>query len=376
MRHRGDTFMARWQVHFNHQIDTDDRELLSLLVQVEAYRLSIMKIPMPPAVQRELDSLNMIRQIKGTTGLEGNALTEAEIKKVIESGKAGREAEKEAANAHKVQLFIRQYHEQHGSSSLYISEDFIKKLHYINTEGLSNYHNVPGQYRQVNVHAGDYTPPDYTEIPALMKKFVEFINSGDVVHRLAPLIRAIIAHFYLITIHPFGDGNGRTSRALEAFILYSGGYNVRGFYSLANYHYRHRDQYILQLNKARFVDQGNLNDFVKYCIRAFLEELQSVQETILGYVKEIMFKNYLLEQLGRKAINNRMFSVVQFLLNGGELYVDEYRHKKHPFIAHLYESVTAKTAQRDLKRLLNAQLIVESDKKLRANVDFMNMYRV
>ena len=366
--------MPRWDIHFNDQIDTDDRELISLFAEIESYKLSIMKIPLPPRKQQEFNQINMIRQIKGTTGIEGNNLTEDQIRKVIESGQAKLDAEVEAENAHKVQLFIRETVRQMGTDAAYITEDLIKKLHELNTTGIQSMRMIPGRYRQDNVSAGDYTAPDYTDVPRLMREFIEFINSPRVMRGLKPLIRAIIAHFYLITIHPFSDGNGRTSRALEAYILYSSGYNVRGFYSLANYHYRHRDEYIEQLNKARFVDNGNLTPFVKYCMRAFLHELQGVQQSILEYIKLLAFKDFVLEAAKFGEINMRQLNVMQYLLDGGVLYSEEYRNKKSPLIEHLYSNVTTKTAQRDLKKLFELGLVIERDKKLYPHVSMMDRF--
>lgn len=366
--------MPKWNIHFNDQIDTDDRELISLFAEIESYRLSIMKIPLPPARQKEFNQLNMIRQIKGTTGIEGNNLTEEQIRKIIESGQAKEDAEIEAENAHKVELFIREVVKQRGVDAPYLTEDLIRKLHELNTTGLKTMRVMPGRYRNENVTAGDYTAPDYQEVSQLMSQFLDYINSPYVLKGLKPLIRAIIAHFYLITIHPFGDGNGRTSRALEAYILYSSGYNVRGFYSLANYHYRHRDDYIEQLNKARFVDNGNLTSFVKYCLRAFLHELKGVQQSILEYIKLIAFKDFVLEAAKVGEINMRQLNVMQFLLDGGILYSEEYRNKKAAWITHLYNNVTAKTAQRDLKKLIELGLVYERDKRLYPNISIMDLF--
>lgn len=269
-------------------------------------------------------------------------------------------------------MFIRQYVREHGTNSSHITDGLIRHLHELNTNNIRSMNLVPGRYRQENVTAGDYSAPDAHEVPRLMKEFIDFLNHPHTIHALTPLIRSIIAHFYLITIHPFSDGNGRTSRALEAFILYSSGYNVRGFYSLANYHYRHRDEYIEQLNNARFKDNGNLTNFVKYCMRAFLHELQEVQQSILEYIKLITFKDFVLEATKVGEINMRQMNVMQFLLDGGKLYSEEYKNKKAPLIEHLYSNVTSKTAQRDLKYLLSEELIIERDKKLLPNISLMD----
>ena len=83
------------------------------------------------------------------------------------------------------------------------------------------------------------------------------------------LIRALLAHFFLVTVHPFGDGNGRVSRVVEAAILYEGGYNVHGFYGLSNYFYRNGDEYKRRLQECRRV-------------RPFVREIRRLAE--LGFI--------------------------------------------------------------------------------------------
>ena len=96
-----------------------------------------------------------------------------------------------------------------------------------------------------------------------MEQFIEWFNTGP--PALWPAsIRAIVAHFYVVSIHPFGNGNGRTARAVESFVLYSGGINVRGFYSLANHYYRNRDRYIDLLDSTRFDGAHDLTPFVLF----------------------------------------------------------------------------------------------------------------
>ena len=106
-----------------------------------------------------------------------------------------------------------------------------------------------------------------------MDDFVAFINSGRLRHE-HPVIRALLAHFFLVTIHPFGDGNGRVSRLVEAAILYQGGYNVPGFYGLSNYFYRNRDEYIRSLQECRRTQPFDVTSFVSFGLVGFAAELR------------------------------------------------------------------------------------------------------
>ena len=70
-------------------------------------------------------------------------------------------------------------------------------------------HALPGRYRTFNVAIGYHTPPEHTRVPGLMD---ELFSSTR--HHFPRLTRSIWTHVQFETIHPFGDGNGRTGRAM------------------------------------------------------------------------------------------------------------------------------------------------------------------
>ena len=88
-----------------------------------------------------------------------------------------------------------------------------------------------------------------------------------------------------MSIHPFGDGNGRVARALESFVLYRAGVNAFGFYSLANFYYRNRMAYINKLVEVRFRANGDLTAFALFALEGLVSELESVHHDIIQMVK-------------------------------------------------------------------------------------------
>ena len=66
--------------------------------------------------------------------------------------------------------------------------------------------------RRTQVYVGDYIPPHPSHIELLMLKFVEWLNLPENRDNLHPIRFAALAHYKLVYIHPFVDGNGRTSR--------------------------------------------------------------------------------------------------------------------------------------------------------------------
>ena len=397
--------MPRWDVKFDPRIEID-RDLQEILVKIEAFKLSTSKIPLPPSLRKKLNTLNIVRQIRGTTGIEGNTLEEDNIEKLIiernklkeginegsmeeireaeEAAKPERtQEEQEVINAHNVLNFIRDIVNRNPEGI--VTEDLVKKLHYLNTEQCHYPGNVPGQYRQGPVHAGEYLAPEHAQVPRLMDEFIRFINSRMAFERYSPIIRAVMAHFYVVSIHPFCDGNGRVSRALEAYILYQGGYNVSSFYSLANFYYKNRPGYIDQLMAARFKYDGNLNAFVKFSLDGYLQEIEQVQNEILRFIKLLTFRDLLKEYLAMRDINSRQLALLEYLTSLGQpkvtmlfdlptMGVVEYKRATHPMIKALYEKLTTKTLLRDLKGLEELELIKVVEGYIAANIDVMDQF--
>jgi len=374
--------MPKWDVHFDCRLDTEDHEIVSTVARVRALADMIRGIPLPPAVQRHIDSLNILRAVRGTTGIEGTELSETEVEHIISAPagehvlpQARQRAEQEARNANKVMIFVADTLQR--DSNYPVTEDLIRLIHRLTTQDIEYPQNEPGVYRNHPVHAGTYVPPRTgDEVRRLMVQFVEWLRYGPPQGWAAP-IRAIAAHFYLVSIHPFGDGNGRTARGLESFLLYRGGINARGFYSLANYYYQNRIEYEAMLDEVRFRTNGDITPFIKFALRGLVAEQEAVYQEILAQVIVITFRDFAREtlitdgKLGTKP-GERMF---HFLLQlaGNSVSVTQLRKGGHP-LSELYHGVTAKTISRDLNYLQSKELITIDKGTIRANIEVMGRF--
>jgi hypothetical protein len=112
-------------------------------------------------------------------------------------------------------------------------------------------------------------------LPELMARYVAFVD-GPELRSLPPVIQALLAHFFLDTIHPFIDGNGRTARLVAAAILSRHGYNLHGTYALIGYFYRHEIQYYTMLHRIWRRCPFAVTPFVAFGIGGFVLELKSV----------------------------------------------------------------------------------------------------
>lgn len=80
-----------------------------------------------------------------------------------------------------------------------------------------------GEFRRTQVYVGGHIPPGPNDLHILMQRFVQWLNSEQAVS-MHPVRYAALAHYKLVHIHPFTDGNGRTSRLLMNTILMRSGY--------------------------------------------------------------------------------------------------------------------------------------------------------
>jgi len=375
--------MPPWNVTFDLHLDLRNEELLALVAKAHVLAKVIREIPIPPGLQERIDRLNILRAVRSTTGIEGTELTDTEVERILAQPKRrvlpeGRKREElEVRNAERVMEFVA--HVVLNRPDLPLTEKLICEIHRLTTEGIDYPGNEPGVYRNHPVHAGTYVPPRTgEEVQRLMREFVKWFVEGEP-QAWDPAIRAIAAHFYVISIHPFGEGNGRASRAVESFFLYQGGLNARGFYSLANYYYRRRPEYVAHLDHVRFESGGKLTPFVLFALRGLVEELEGIHTEVLQQVRVIAFRDYAREQLleARKLRTKTGERMLRLLLGlvveGGPVSLTAIRRGQHRLAA-LYARVTPKTLSRDLNLLGKADLIRVQDDVISANLDLMDRY--
>ena len=193
---------------FEFQLDVSG--LFQNLVSIEAYREASLNLAFPQEWQAQLDKLNRVRAVHGTTAIEGNPLSEAEVARQIELP----DLEKNWSTATKEQLQIRNAE----AAQSWVRKRFLPdhpplgledvlKLHKMVTRESDTTNNVPGKLRNFSVTVGTedlggiHRGAPYESLSSLMADYIDFINS----RRLAenhPVVRALLAHFFLVTIHP------------------------------------------------------------------------------------------------------------------------------------------------------------------------------
>ena len=274
--------------------------------------------------------------------------------------------EQEADNSREVYRFIRRVVDdpQYDGTTFQYTEALIKQIHHCFTRDINYLSNVPGAYR------GDFVPTfghprkqglcrTTSDVQEAMAGLVEWLNKEPkgILDRFA-IVKAIMAHYYLSEIHPFGDGNGRTARALEAFVLYVNGTNRYCFWSLANFWAMHVDQYLAHLDSVRAT--CNPWEFLVWGMHGYLEEITGIKRKVLKKVKALMFLDYVryVRESKREQdikITDRIVHVLKLLVSRESIPLAAFLGS--PEVSALYNRVAASTRSRDFKKMRDALLI-------------------
>ncbi|MDE0044846.1 MAG: Fic family protein [bacterium] len=366
---------------FTYRLDMTG--LFQDLVSIEAYKLSAQNLVLPPDWREQLDQLNRVRAVHGTTAFEGNQLTEAEVSRQIaiieQSSDAGQPSatrdQQQVRNAGLAQQWVQKRFTP-GSSPL--SAGDVLSMHAMMTTSSDEVHNVPGKFRDFPVVVGSpdlggvHRGAPHERIHRLIDEYIAFMNSRET-NGLHPVIRGLLAHYFLVNIQPFGDGNGRVSRLVEAGILFQGGYNIFGFYGLSNYFYKHEAEYKTTLQTCRRTRPFDVTEFITFGVRGFLEELEGINSFVKTRLNRVIYRAMLGRafntRLGerRRVLNQREYNLLDYLIAETEPVDPFSEHPSRmvglsellasPYIREAYKGVTRRTFQRELMRLADMNFI-------------------
>ncbi len=351
---------------FEYRLGLDSRRLQNLLVQIERYREVAANLPLSANWKNRLDRLNRIRAVRGTTALEGNRLSEEQVAKAMEEEIGAQSAEVERRQAYNAGVAHEWVKSKVSPGRTLIATRYILYMHSLLTTGSDEENNTPGRIRTHEVTVGGHRGAPHGEVRGLMDAFVAFINSPQLKYE-HPVVRALLAHFFLVTIHPFGDGNGRVSRLVEAAVLYEGGYNVHGFYGLSNFFCRQGEQYMTLLQRCRRRFPFDARPFVELGLVGAASELRDINSFIMTKLNRLVYQDMMTRALNtrigkrRRILNRREFSLLNFLLKETEpedpfsvepsRLVPLAKVEFSPFVREVYRPVTRRTFVRELTRL-------------------------
>lgn len=232
--------------------------------------------PLSPSITARIREQLVLDWTYNSNGIEGNTLSLRETTMVIQDGLTiGRKSMQEHLEAinHKEAIHFV-YDLAQGKDD--ISERNIREIHSLVLKDIDPHY--AGRYRDIQVRIGgsDHVPPPPLELDHLMEDFeVQFLTPQDT----HPIEQAALAHFKLVDIHPFVDGNGRTARLLMNLLLVKAGY----FPAI-----------ILKNDRLKYyrciglAHKGKPEDFIIFVARALERTLYLYLEAIPGAVSTFL----------------------------------------------------------------------------------------
>ncbi len=242
-----------------------------ILLEIDALKAQL------DVLRKDLDNTTItealrIEFIYESNRIEGNTLTLRETQLVINegitiSGKSMRE-HLEAINHKEAILFVEDIVQQRTELSEYV----LKQIHALVLHSIDR--DNAGQYRKVPVMiAGSkHLPPQPYLLQTLMEDYFIFYNNHK--DKLHTVVLAAEMHERLVTIHPFIDGNGRTSRLMMNLILLQKGYPlaiIAGDYESRMAYYDALEKVQEEPDKASFI--GLIAEIIKEGLKRYIRIL-------------------------------------------------------------------------------------------------------
>ena len=204
----------------------------------------------------------------------------------------------------------------------------------------------PGRYRSKDAFVGRYECPDPDVVPDLMGELiVQLNNAADTTH---PMVRAAMAHLNLLMIHPFKDGNGRMSRALQTLVLGREGTLDPAFSSIEEYLGDNTPGYYRVLEEVggtRWCPERDARPWIRFVLTAHLHQARELTARITeaGRVWNVLY-----EVLAGAGLDERNMDSLFDAAMG-------YRVRRHQHIA--AAEVSERVASADLRRMVDAGLL-------------------
>ena len=226
-----------------------------------------------------------------------------------------------------------------------ITERLIREIHRKLVEGVRGGKADPGNYRRIQNYVANsatgeviYTPPSAAEVPGMMSEMVKWLNRDVDIH---PVLVSGIAQFQLVHIHPFLDGNGRTSRLLSTLCLYKAGYDFKRLFTISEYYDRDRPTFYRKIQSVREHDM-EMTAWLDYFVTGLETQMIEVKER----GEQVIRRDVLVQKHG---LNERQGKALGYLLQNGKLTIQDFEE--------ICPDVNRRSLQRDLKGLLDRALV-------------------
>ncbi len=356
----------------------DAAALLDLLVQAKTAAGVLNQMPYLPRWIEQVHEEQLRLEAAGTSRIEGAEFTRSEQDEALAPDAPARtdwtHSQKQLRSAEATYRWLISQPVDRP-----VTSEFIRDVHRRIVTGCDDGHCEPGGLRPAewNVVLGT---PRCRGVEGGHDCRAAFDALGAAIagefRRRDRIIQAIAVHYHIGAMHPFGDGNGRTARALEAFMLRRAGVNDRVMVSLSNYYYEHKEKYLAALSASRR-NGHDLTPFLRFALPAVAERCGAAAAIVANH-RRTLFREFARSLFGqlrssrRRVLAERQLKILDILLDGGSIGLDDLLVRARPH----YEGLRfpERALVRDVIGLLELAAIALDGNQIAVNLDWPQQF--
>lgn len=242
-----------------------------------------------------------------------------------------------------------------------LSPELISEIHEELISSLNNIQDEKGSYRNGGLKAdakwleAEYTPPfSKIDINLLIKTLIEWLEND--LSEFNPIVKAILLHLHLKKIQPFFNANAHTARIMEIWYLKKN--NIRVLpYILVQIYKGNKSEYYKHVSE--FYKSSDATSFINFVCEFIKDDVFAVRDKNFEAFSTVISEKHLDKLLENKEIIKRQYELLKLLKENKLTFRQEDLQLKALFTK-LYGKVSRTTVTRDITKLLNLGLIIET----------------
>lgn len=328
-------------------------KILKNIGAIEAAKEVIENAPLVPSYEKQFQSDAIVRTVYHGTHIEGNDLTMIQTRKILEGEDVyGRARDiQEVINYRNVANLLDEFTTKRGG----YEPEMIRDMHKLTVFRILAEEKI-GVFRTSQVVIKEegsgrviFEPPAWIEVNFLIEDFFNWFNSPESAE-IHPILRAGIAHYILVAIHPFVEGNGRVSRAFATLVLIREGYDIKKFFSIEEHFDEDPASYYEAFSmvdrQSKNIAERNLTPWLEYFTEVVAVELSKIKDKVRKLSIDTKLKVRIGEQI---ALSERQMRLVEYISDQGAASMGELRR--------VLSMVSEDTILRDLTDMLKKGII-------------------
>jgi Fic family protein len=202
---------------------------------------------------------------------------------------------------------------------------------------------VSGPMGKEKIH---FQAPSAKVVKKEMNVFLDWLNKKS---DIDGVIKAAIAHFWFVIIHPFDDGNGRIARAISDMLLARSEESPQRFYSLSSQILTEKKKYYEILQKVQH-SSGDITDWLEWFLNCMYSALENTEEAL----KRVLHKADFWDKHKETILNSRQRLILNKLFDGFDGKLKSSKWAK-------ITKCSADTALRDIKDLIEKGILKQEE---------------